>query len=110
MRSPVVTSVITLTSSVMVSPESGLTLYVLRTNSQQVQVAADQRKKRGHSYFPTCLEQGICVKRAIVKLRAGLGRNSRIARGVRQTRNVTYEKPDPAKIFFARFPLEIERF
>jgi hypothetical protein len=69
-----------------------------------------QRKKRGHSYFPTCLEQGICVKRAIVKLRAGLGRNSRIARGVRQTRNVTYEKPDPAKIFFARFPLEIERF
>jgi hypothetical protein len=29
---------------------------------------------------------------------------------VRQTRNVTYEKSDPAKIFFARFPEEIERF
>ncbi len=37
-------------------------------------------------------------------------RNPRIARGVRQTRNMTYEKSAAAKIFFPRFPLEIGRF
>jgi hypothetical protein len=40
----------------------------------------------------------------------GACHNSRIARRVRQTRNVTYEKSDPAKKFFTRFPGEIERF
>ena len=37
-------------------------------------------------------------------------RKSRIARGVRQTRKRTYEKSDPAKIFFAGFPEENQRF
>ena len=37
-------------------------------------------------------------------------RKSSIARFVRQTRNVTYEKSDPAKIFFARFSEGNRRF
>ena len=35
-----------------------------------------------------------------------VSRNLRIARGVRQPRNVSYEKSDSAKIFFTRFPIE----
>jgi hypothetical protein len=37
-------------------------------------------------------------------------RKSSIAHFVRQTRTMIYDKIPPAKIFFTRFPLEMEQF